>query len=280
MDPGELLKTLWARAVGEGVHVSYHAPINAPDALRWNMGERGYFAPRWEDQHGHENPHIWLYRSRAPDAQDQPDALTQPLEDLLCLAHLYGHFFVYRTCERSEECERGDFDDISAWPSLPASAKAALLNDDELAWQRAEEALRDLGFDVWDSFNEKKQHSMEAIRALLDATPPRLPPIEERPVSSAQDRGNWETDWLPRFYQNKGTLSLRSITGAKFCDQLRRAGAQTTPARLRAAVWDFYDSRVESVSVKDVRFLFPDDDGTVDELVERYFALGQPDIAT
>lgn len=195
----EVYEALWRRAEKEGVWVHYDG---------WDgHGMAGYFAPRDDED---LSPMIAITRpyyieidepsphSNAPPPFAQPDIE----EELITLAHEYGHFCSFRgrtprpewdaynaiTRRRSlleqnlrEEAADGLSDrDANDWyraalgERLGEATCAAIMREEALAWQVGREVLAELGvvdFTVYDERRRRGLHLHRYRLGLEDAWP-------------------------------------------------------------------------------------------------------------
>jgi hypothetical protein len=107
-----------------------------------------------------EAPQIHLHRARPPHAHHKPDLTGPVLQDLITLAHEFGHFCSWR------EADRGATEGWGAYARatevrgrkepLSASQQECVIAEERLAWDIAERTLMVLGLDTWDEFRRLK----------------------------------------------------------------------------------------------------------------------------
>lgn len=190
MDDFEIYVELWRRAEREGVTVRYE---DDPCA----SGRHGYF-----DSHRHDDtpspPEIVVVRPwfTPPVTEPQresgaPQKVSKILDELITLAHEFGHFRSYTTArERWLQFDdavqhRQRVETVASLTAITTSqlpaeqneiirhALRAALNDHEraliideeaLAWDIARETLASLGFDKWEPFEARVRSGLHFHR--------------------------------------------------------------------------------------------------------------------
>lgn len=121
---------LKSRIRSVGVDFRSSARITADEVAE---NEAGYFVPvPFGDQS--LPPRIVLYRSG------------DLLEEVLTLAHEFGHFQSYAGKLRSQRYEEIIVGERHLWPSLPLSDRQLIIEEEVRAWDLAAVTLRALGF--------------------------------------------------------------------------------------------------------------------------------------
>jgi hypothetical protein len=130
----ELYERLWTLSEHENprVRVMYRSPAAFSD------GHAGAAAIFMLQQDGRDHPAIWVCRERPPSPQYSAHVAGASITELISLAHERGH-------ERS-------------WRM--GSYQPMTMDEENRAWDHAEELLRGMGFDEWDAFKEHKAVSL------------------------------------------------------------------------------------------------------------------------
>ena len=137
-DARELHAKLWALIRNENIDIRHNARCTSPDAV-----EAGFFHP---NIYGRFGPTIQLWRTRADTVDDYA-------QELITLAHEYGHAISHRRGERP----RIDMPEPS--PNLPEEEKQVVEEEEERAWKYGREVLASLTDGKYDCvlFEERKR---------------------------------------------------------------------------------------------------------------------------
>ena len=95
---------------------------------------------------------------------------TNPIFELITLAHEYGHFISARRGDRSAEFNLVNSTQVGQWQLLNAHQKEVIWIEELIAWKNARYVLRGLGFDGWPTFNKAKIEAMAAYENRLHHT--------------------------------------------------------------------------------------------------------------
>ncbi len=156
--PSEVLNSLEQMIKNNNIELRYWAPIESN-----YLGEAGFFDPDpggrnvsdFAREHGLQHrPGITLYRTHCKT----PGPV---LDELLTLAHEYGHYCSWRAKERSAEYETAIECDPCNWSQLSEASKQLIHGEEKRAWAYANETLRTLEFSDWPSFEKRESESMK-----------------------------------------------------------------------------------------------------------------------
>jgi hypothetical protein len=121
--------------------------------------EAGWFSPA---PNGQPPPLIVVYR---PSHQDVPGDV---LQELLTLAHEFGHFRSFGKDLRTAAYEAAIEVPHAEWPTLDTRSRNAILQEEMRAWQLGREALEGIGFTDWGAFDTRQRESLAGYRSRLE----------------------------------------------------------------------------------------------------------------
>ena len=131
------LKALWDRACSEGVCVCYELSSEEHADLS------GWF----HEDPRETGPQIGIMRSQCPGAIDEPERGDFEVDDLITLAHEYGHFRSWKDWTEGKNAGWGEYRDarelFKVSPlGLTERQKKAILAEEEQAWARGVVTLK------------------------------------------------------------------------------------------------------------------------------------------
>lgn len=129
-------KKLTVKIEAEGIILRANIRLGSEDPQT-----TGYFVP---DFNHTGEPKIQLYRNERADKVDDYE------QELVTLAHEYGHAISYRRGERPRE------EMPQPSPDLPTEEKRMIQDEEARAWRYGREVLLDLGFSHFSVFDERK----------------------------------------------------------------------------------------------------------------------------
>jgi hypothetical protein len=136
----EIHQILWARIAADGIILRAHIRLGSIDAE--TQGE--FFINKLGE------PQIHVYRSHHSERVDDYE------QELVTLAHEYGHAISHKRRERQRE------EMPEASPDLTLEGKQAIQDEEARAWQYGREVLLDLGLTDFAAF-EKRKAEADAI---------------------------------------------------------------------------------------------------------------------
>lgn len=150
----EIRVALERQLAAEQVELTFQAWITEEEVAD---PEAGYFvsAPG-----GHPPPRIVIYRARV----DQPG---DELDELLTLAHEFGHYRSFAAGQRTKEYETV-LDDRATWLTRSIEERQLILEEEARAWTYARSELDVLGFVNWAAFEQREAESLRHYRLRLD----------------------------------------------------------------------------------------------------------------
>lgn len=157
------------RAILEG-RPHNHVQYRQADETSADGGAR-YFSLRDTDTTGLK-PLIALFRDRVPADRFTADTSTRPHDDLILLAHEFGHFLSDKAGHHTAEYvtarallnerERG-----KTHESLSRTQAQLVLDEEERAWTLGRNVLRGHGFEDLTQFDSARERGLETYRAEL-----------------------------------------------------------------------------------------------------------------
>jgi hypothetical protein len=165
MEPSECLAALWTRARSDADHpviVSYVARRTPWEIGLYNPNSR---SPQFFGGRILYVAQIDIFRDEVPQPENEPDLVTQPLEDLITVAHEYGHHSSYVAGEQSEElwiashvlCESRD-------RCLTEREGNLVLGEESRAWSNGRRVLAEIGFDDWERYDSRASAGLEVYK--------------------------------------------------------------------------------------------------------------------
>ena len=150
----EIRIALEGRLAEEHVELTFHAWITAEEVAD---PEAGYFIPA---PGGVPPPRIVLYRTHVQHPGNE-------LDELLTLAHEFGHYRSFAAGQRTKKYE-AVLDPRDAWPTRSTEERQLILDEEARAWIYARSELDALGFMDWAAFDKREVESLHQYRLRLD----------------------------------------------------------------------------------------------------------------
>lgn len=158
--PGDCFKHLWERAERE-------LGPPAKRAVVYHVKPAMAFDEEGLCKRDNDLPKIVLYRrDRTPPSAQDPDLLTQPVQDACILAHEFGHFLSDPTDRLHPVYERA-----RAGQPLTPEEKGHIVAEEEKAWNLGRAALADLGCNEWGEFERLRDRGLRTYREGLAKVP-------------------------------------------------------------------------------------------------------------